>query len=63
MVGGTGNDSYSVDSSGDVVTENPGEGADTVSASVTYTLGANIETLILTGDPRRSTEPATPTAT
>ena len=49
MVGGAGNDSYSVDNSGDVVTENPGEGADTVSASVTFTLGANVETLILTG--------------
>jgi Ca2+-binding RTX toxin-like protein len=49
MVGGTGNDSYVVDNPGDVVMENPGEGADTVSASVTYVLGANVEDLTLTG--------------
>ncbi len=36
-----------VDSSGDVVTENPGEGNDVVQSSVTYTLSANVETLML----------------
>nr|WP_244329378.1 Calx-beta domain-containing protein [Tolypothrix sp. PCC 7910] len=47
--GGVGNDSYTVDSFGDVITENANEGTDTVSASVSYTLTDNIERLILTG--------------
>jgi Ca2+-binding RTX toxin-like protein len=49
MVGGTGNDTYFVDVAGDVVTENAGEGTDTVSSAITYILGANLENLILTG--------------
>ncbi len=49
MVGGTGNDTYVVDVAGDVVTENANEGTDTVQSSVTYTLGANVENLVLTG--------------
>ena len=49
MIGGTGNDTYYVDNTGDVVTENASEGTDTVQSSVTYTLGANIENLTLTG--------------
>jgi Ca2+-binding RTX toxin-like protein len=49
MIGGVGNDTYIVDSLGDVVTELPNEGIDTVRASVSYALGANIENLILTG--------------
>jgi hypothetical protein len=49
MTGGTGNDTYIVDSSGDIITENLNEGTDTVQSSITYTLGANLETLILTG--------------
>ncbi len=49
MIGGAGDDSYTVDNTGDVVTENSGEGTDTVNASVTYTLGANVENLVLTG--------------
>ncbi|MBX9252748.1 S8 family serine peptidase [Desmonostoc muscorum CCALA 125] len=47
--GGRGNDIYIVDSAGDVVIENPNEGTDTVQSSVTYTLSANVESLILTG--------------
>lgn len=49
LVGGAGNDSYVVDDAGDVVTELSGEGADTVSASVDFTLGSEVETLVLTG--------------
>jgi Ca2+-binding RTX toxin-like protein len=47
--GGLGDDTYYVDNAGDAVTELPGEGADTVLASITYTLGANVENLTLTG--------------
>ena len=49
MLGGTGNDSYQVDNVGDIITENAGEGTDSVQSSVTYTLLANIENLTLTG--------------
>ena len=49
MSGGAGDDSYFVDGTSDVVTENAGEGADTINSSVTRTLGSNFENLILTG--------------
>lgn len=49
MTGGTGNDLYVVDSIGDVVTEQTGQGTDTVQSSLTYTLGENLENLTLTG--------------
>ncbi|HBS58150.1 MAG TPA: hypothetical protein DEA44_02665, partial [Firmicutes bacterium] len=49
MVGGAGNDIYIVDNAGDIVTENTGEGTDTVQSSITYTLGTNVENLTLTG--------------
>ncbi len=47
LIGGDGNDYYDVDSIADVVLEDPNDGADTVAASVTYTLGANVENLVL----------------
>lgn len=49
MAGGDGDDSYVADDPGDVVTEASGEGTDRVLASVSYTLGANVENLTLTG--------------
>src|SRR5262249_54022769 len=47
MIGGAGNDSYYVDSTSDVVTENPDEGTDRVYAAADYTIGPNIEQLWL----------------
>ncbi|CAG1009602.1 Bifunctional hemolysin/adenylate cyclase [Burkholderiales bacterium] len=49
MRGGAGNDTYVVDATGDVAVENAGEGNDRVQSSVTFTLGANVEELTLTG--------------
>ena len=49
LVGGAGNDTYIVDSTADVVTEVAAEGTDTVQASATFTLGAEVENLVLTG--------------
>jgi Ca2+-binding RTX toxin-like protein len=47
LVGGAGNDTYRVDQPDEVVTELAGEGTDTVYANITFTLGANVENLIL----------------
>jgi Ca2+-binding RTX toxin-like protein len=49
LYGGAGNDIYFVDNSGDVVREEADEGIDSVQSSITYTLGANLEDLALTG--------------
>lgn len=49
MLGGVGNDTYVVNATGDVVTELVNEGTDLVRSAVTYTLGNNIESLVLTG--------------
>lgn len=49
MMGGQGHDLYQADNALDVVTELAGEGTDTVESTVTYTLGSNVENLILTG--------------
>jgi Ca2+-binding RTX toxin-like protein len=47
LIGGAGNDVYYVDNAMDGVTEAPGEGTDTVYASVSYTLPGNVEVLVL----------------
>ncbi|WP_428422561.1 calcium-binding protein [Methylibium sp.] len=48
LTGGAGNDTYVV-GTGDTVTEAAGAGTDTVSSSITWSLGANLENLTLTG--------------
>jgi Ca2+-binding RTX toxin-like protein len=48
MAGGAGNDTYITDG-GDTITEGSNAGTDTVRSSVTLTLGANLENLVLTG--------------
>ena len=49
MAGGAYDDSYMVDNIYDVALENPLEGHDTVTASVSFTLSDNVEDLVLTG--------------
>ena len=47
MCGGTGNDTYIIDDLRDTIIENTDGGVDTVQSSITYTLGNNLENLIL----------------
>jgi Ca2+-binding RTX toxin-like protein len=49
LIGGAGDDTYVVDATSDVVIEAAGEGIDLVQASATFTLGAELENLTLTG--------------
>jgi Ca2+-binding RTX toxin-like protein len=49
LAGGKGNDTYIVDSIYDRVIEHVNEGIDTIKSSVNWTLGLNLENLILTG--------------
>jgi len=48
LTGGAGDDTYVTDG-GDTITEAADAGTDTVQSTVTYTLGANLENLTLTG--------------
>ncbi|MFM5897996.1 MAG: DUF4347 domain-containing protein, partial [Dolichospermum sp.] len=49
LVGGVGNDSYYVDNTADIITENLNQGNDSVFSTITYTLGTNVENLTLQG--------------
>ena len=49
LKGGLGDDSYNVDSTSDVIVELAGEGSDSVNSTITWSLGANLESLYLKG--------------
>jgi Ca2+-binding RTX toxin-like protein len=49
MQGGVGDDTYVVDEVGDKVLEAANAGTDTVRSGIDYTLGGNLENLVLTG--------------
>ncbi|MXS81830.1 Ig family protein [Nitrosomonas oligotropha] len=49
LIGGSGNDMYAVDNIGDSVIELSAEGIDKVRSSISFTLGANVEDLVLIG--------------
>ncbi len=51
LQGDEGNDTYNIDDANDVVIENAGEGFDTVRSSISTTLTANVERLLLIGGP------------
>jgi Ca2+-binding RTX toxin-like protein len=48
LIGGTGNDTFIIEGN-DTITENANEGTDLVQAAISYTLGANLENLTLSG--------------
>ncbi|HNL35748.1 MAG TPA: tandem-95 repeat protein, partial [Agitococcus sp.] len=49
MIGGAGDDVYVVDDFADIVVEEVDNGTDTVQSTVSYTLGNNVENLVLLG--------------
>jgi Ca2+-binding RTX toxin-like protein len=54
MCGGSGNDLFKMNSSGDRVVETSGKGWDTVHSTVSYTLGSNVEAMVLKGTSART---------
>ena len=55
MTGGAGDDTYRVDSASDTVSEGLSGGTDTVISNVNWTLGTNVENLVLTGSAHTGT--------
>ncbi len=55
MTGGLGDDRYIVDNARDLPVEGPNGGFDTVESSVSFTLGAHLEALILVGTASNAT--------
>lgn len=49
LVGGAGNDTYAIGSLNTIIVEQANEGNDIVNSGISYTLGANLERLTLTG--------------
>ena len=49
LIGGLGNDTYIIDNLSDTITEELNQGTDLLQSSVSWTLGANLENLTLTG--------------
>ena len=49
LIGGSGNDSYVIRHAATQITENAGEGVDSVRSHYSFTLAANVENLTLTG--------------
>ena len=49
LTGGLGDDVYYIDNTNDVITENSGEGTDSVFSSASYVLSSDVEKLTLTG--------------
>jgi Ca2+-binding RTX toxin-like protein len=55
MFGEEGDDTYEVDSTTDIVSEKIGQGTDIIQSSIDYTLGNNLENLVLTDTAIRGT--------
>ena len=49
MTGGAGNDTFIVEDTGDTVTEGSGSGTDIIFSSVSFSMSANVENMVLTG--------------
>jgi Ca2+-binding RTX toxin-like protein len=60
MRGGMGDDTYVVESAGDLVTELPGEGVDLVYSVISYALSDNVEKLTLIGGSLGTPAPGLP---